>query len=328
MRVLSLFDGISCARVALERSGITVEAYYASEIDSHAIEIAKKNWPGTVHLGDVRNLKASDIAGGIDLLVGGSPCQDLSRANTTGKGLEGKSSSLFYEYLRILKETRPRYFILENVASMKNVYRDEITKELGVEPIMIDAGLVSAQQRKRYFWTNIPGVCQPHDRGILLKDVLEHGFPLREGEKARTLTVSYGKNHPSASRIGTKYEKTMVAKHPLILGKENGGIKIREATKKGYAVAHPGDSIDLSFPSSTTRRGRVGKKVKTLTTSTPIHVLTKDEVRILTPVECERLTTLPDGYTEGVSETQRRMLCGNAFVVEVVAHVLKHIPKT
>jgi DNA (cytosine-5)-methyltransferase 3A len=366
MRVLSLFDGISCARVALERSGIKVDAYYASEIDAPAIAVSSKNWPDIMRLGDVRGVNAGMLeGGGMDLLIGGSPCQDLSRANIGGKGLAGSRSSLFYEYLRILKEVKPRYFVLENVASMKRVYRDEISRELGIEPIMIDAGLVCAQQRKRLFWTNIPGVCIPHDRGILLKDVIEDGYALRD--KAQTLTASYGRKHPSAAKIGTKYELPMVSLKPLRIGNmkgtkggqgsrvysiegkaitlsagggglsartglyypivgrtKDGELVVAEATKKGYALAREGDSIDLSFPNSTTRRGRVGQKVKTLTTSTPIHVFTKDEVRILTPIECERLTTLPDGYTEGVSGTQRRILCGNAFVVEVIAHILKH----
>lgn len=257
--------------------------------------------------------------------------------------------------------------MLENVASMKNVYRDEISKQLGVMPVMIDAGLVSAQQRKRYFWTNIPGVCVPYDRGILLRDVIEDGYALRD--KSQTLTASYGRKHPSAAKIGTKYELPMVSLKPIRIGNikgTNGGqgsrvysmdgkaislsagggglsartglypilgitkqgeLVVREATKKGYALAVRGDSIDLSFPNSTTRRGRVGRKVKTLTTSTPIYVFTRDEVRILSPIECERLTCLPDGYTKGVSETQRRILCGNAFNVEVIRHILSHIPR-
>jgi site-specific DNA-cytosine methylase len=373
IRVLSLFDGISCARVALERAGIPVETYYASEIEKHPITIAQNNYPDTIQLGDIRAITRKDIAGGIDLLIGGSPCQDLSRAKTDGKGLDGARSSLFYEYLRLLRELKPRYFILENVASMKAVYRDEISRELGVEPIMIDAALVSAQTRKRLFWTNIPGVCQPHDRGILLRDIIEDGFAM--DDKARTLTKSYMKG-PCVGNIGTHRERTMVAKGPLRLGhlkgnkgsqstrvysvdgksvtlsalggaktglymkvagggrsKEDlllgftleGKLVVREATKRGYALAEEGDSIDMSFPSSKTRRGRVGKKAKNLMTASSIYVFTRDEVRPLTPVECERLQSLPDGYTDGIPKTQRIAACGNAFNVEVVAHVLKHM---
>lgn len=123
MKVLSLFDGISCARQALLRAGIPVEAYYASEIEKHPIAVAMRNWPDTVQLGDVRGVTSYSVGGGVDLLIGGSPCQDLSRAKTDGLGLKGARSSLFYEYLRILQETQPKWWILENVASMKRVHR-------------------------------------------------------------------------------------------------------------------------------------------------------------------------------------------------------------
>ena len=158
MIVLSLFDGISCARVAL---GNSVSKYYACEIDSKAIAIAKKNYPSTIHLGDVKAIKKGSIKDKIDLLVGGSPCTDLSIGKKERKGLEGNHSKLFWEYVRIKKLYKPKWFILENVASMPIKDRDIITKEMGVEPIMIDASLVSAQSRKRLFWTNIPNITLP-----------------------------------------------------------------------------------------------------------------------------------------------------------------------
>jgi DNA-cytosine methyltransferase len=169
MRVLSLFDGISCARVAL---GDRVTTYYAAEIDKHAIQIARKNYPDTHHLGDVRSVRAADLPA-IDLLVGGSPCEDLSIAKKQRKGLEGDRSGLFWEYVRILREVQPTWFILENVASMRQHDRDIITRELGVEPILLDATHVSAQMRRRLFWTNIPGVTPLTDKGIVLKDILQ-----------------------------------------------------------------------------------------------------------------------------------------------------------
>jgi DNA-cytosine methyltransferase len=185
MKVLSLFDGISCARVALERAGIVVEVYYASEIDKYATQTSSKNYPDIVRVGDVKNLviggrwsgdeKYTHLHGDIDLLIGGSPCQDLSIAKKDRKGLDGERSGLFWEYVRILKEVKPKYFILENVASMPKEAKAIITETLGVEPIMINAALVSAQQRKRLFWTNIPNITQPEDRGIFLKDILESG---------------------------------------------------------------------------------------------------------------------------------------------------------
>ena len=170
MRVLSLFDGISCARVALERAGIPVEIYYACEIEKNAMKVSQKNYPEIVQLGDVRTVHTLDDH--IDLLIGGSPCIDLSIAKKGRQGLEGEHSSLFWEYVRILRLTNPKYFILENVASMPKKDKDIITKELGVEPVMFNASLVSAQCRKRLFWTNIQFEL-PEDKGILLKDILE-----------------------------------------------------------------------------------------------------------------------------------------------------------
>jgi site-specific DNA-cytosine methylase len=190
MRVLSLFDGISCGRVALQKAGITPEIYYASEIDKYAIKVSEKNYPDIVRLGDVREIKPFKV----DLLIGGSPCQDLSIAKKNRKGLEGERSGLFWEYVRLWKECEPTYFILENVASMSKKDRDTITKTLGVEPILFNASLVSAQSRKRLFWTNIK-VTLPEDKGILLKDILESNAEVDDrmvsNGKAYTLTASY-----------------------------------------------------------------------------------------------------------------------------------------
>lgn len=178
MKILSLFDGISCARVALERVGIPIETYYTSEVDKYAIQIAQKNYSDTVQLGSVVGLKVDFQP---DLLIGGSPCQDLSIAKKDRKGLDGERSGLFWEYVRILKETKPRWFILENVNSMPKEAKQIISETLGVEPVMINASLVSAQNRKRLFWVGrLVGdkyeqveIPQPEDRGILLKDILE-----------------------------------------------------------------------------------------------------------------------------------------------------------
>jgi len=324
MKILSLFDGISCARVALDRAGIPVEAYYASEIDKYAIQISQKNYPDIHSVGDVR-LVGSFTGTTLnkkpfDLLIGGSPCQDLSIAKANRKGLDGERSGLFWEYVRILNEVKPKYFILENVASMPKEAKDIITETLGVEPIMINASLVSAQNRKRLFWTNIPNVILPEDKGILLRDILECGTDTNE-----LITFRH--------RIKEPVRITKTGKCPTVLSAWGTGgnnvpfIKIPEATKKGYAIATEGQSVDLSFPNSKTRRGRVGDKAKNLMTSQNIGVFTQGEIRKLTPIECERLQCLPDNYTEGVSNTQRYKACGNAFNVDVVAHILSFIPK-
>lgn len=190
MRVLSLFDGIACARVALDKAKIPVEKYYASEIDDDAIYIAQKNWKDITEVGSVVGLLESGwIEGRIDLLIGGSPCQDLSIAKKGREGLAGKRSGLFYEFVRIKNELNPKWFILENVASMPKDAREEISRLMGVEPIMINAALVSAQNRKRLFWTNIPNVTLPEDKGILLKDILEDGFSPIE-RKSKTIRTS------------------------------------------------------------------------------------------------------------------------------------------
>lgn len=200
MNVLSLFDGMSCGQIALNELGIIPEKYYAAEIKPHAIKVTKANFPNTIHIGDVRKVFYKDgvletengvfEVGKIDLLIGGSPCQDLSGMNKNQIGLAGDKSSLFWEYARIKKETLPYFFMLENVGSMPYNDAMTITKEMGVNGIRIDSSLVSAQQRDRIYWTNIPGdgislfgggqIEQPKDKNIKLKDILESGFVDRD----------------------------------------------------------------------------------------------------------------------------------------------------
>jgi DNA (cytosine-5)-methyltransferase 3A len=348
MKILSLFDGISCARVALERAGIPVEAYYASEVDKYAMQISAKNWPDIVQVGSVVGLDATQFTD-IGLLIGGSPCQDLSIAKAGRKGLAGERSGLFWEFVRLRDEVKPKWWILENVASMPKEARAVITEALGVEPIMIDAALVSAQRRKRLFWTNIPGVTLPEDRGILLKDILENGE--NERDKSYCVPSTYYKENVKSLEQRKKdglvvyqyrrtyWRETKGGKVPTLTAnmgtggnnvpyvlQDDGTLKVREATKKGFAVAKDGDAVDLSFPTSETRRGRVGNKAKNLMTSgTAIHAFTQGELRKLTPLECERLQSLPDGYTEGASNTQRYKALGNGFNVDVIAHILSFI---
>lgn len=175
--VLSLFDGARCGAVALDKAGITYDKYFASEIDKYAKIIANKNYPNAINLGDVNNYTLWDSVEGfkwedIDLVMGGSPCQDLSIAKSDRRGLEGNRSGLFFRFVEILHYAKPKYFLLENVASMSKADRDVITSVLGVKPIMINSALLSAQQRKRLYWTNIP-VFQPKDRHIFLKDIID-----------------------------------------------------------------------------------------------------------------------------------------------------------
>lgn len=301
LKVLSLFDGISGAAQALKELGVECD-YYASEVDKWAIEISRKNHPDIVQLGDVKNVKGYHSAIlPIDLLIGGSPCQDLSIAGK-GRGLEGERSGLFFEYLRILNEAKPKYFVLENVASMKKESRDQISELLGLQPVMINSSLLTAQNRKRYYWVGkLIGnkyeqvqIEQPEDKGITLKDILEKPdffFGLYSDynnsttfDKSRTLGAGCG-----ITRSATCQQK--VTKNLTIKKMSKGGQK---------------DNV-YSFDNS-----------KNLL---PAH----DILERLTPVECERLQGFPDNYTDGISNSQRYKALGNSFTVPVIKHILKNI---
>ena len=251
MKILSLFDGISCARVALERAGIEVESYYASEIDEYAMQVSKKNWPDIKQLGSVTGLDFDNstkrnkiglplqdygIATDIDLLIGGFFCQDFLIVKKNRKGLDGERSGLFWEYVRILKEVKPKYFILENVASMSKEAKAIITEALGVEPIMINASLVSAQNRKRLFWTNIPNVTQPEDKGIFLKDILE------SGEADRLKSYCIDANYHKGSNWRQYKEK---GRRQLVIGSQRiGDIGSNAQAHRVYSPE--GKSVALS----------------------------------------------------------------------------------
>ena len=298
MNVLSLFDGVSCARLALERANIKIDSYYASEVDKYAIKVTQANRPDTIQLGSVVGLiPPKDI----DLLIGGFPCTNLSIAKRNREGLAGEQSGLFYEMAHIHQEIKPKYFLYENVASMAEDQKDIITKTLDVEPIMINAALVSAQNRKRLFWTNIPNVTQPEDRGILLKDILIDG--IAEREKSLVVTATYSRACPRD-----------------YFGKSNRQlIKVGEFNSGGqgdrvYSIE--GKSVTLSA-----YRGGRGAK-------TGLYETTKGTYRKLHPVETERLQSMPDNWTNptgDIPNTQRYKMCGNAFNVDVVAHILSFI---
>ena len=272
--VLSLFDGMSCGQLALDTLGIKVNNYFASEIDQHAMQIAKKNYPNTKHLGSVVDVKGSDLPR-IDLLIGGSPCQSFSNAGD-GSGLDGKSK-LFWEFVRVLKETKPTYFLLENV-KMKKEWEKIITDTLGVEPIAINSRLLTAQNRPRLYWTNIPNVIQPIDRGIVLKDILQD--EVEEKFYLSDKAIDY------MSRLRNGKPRWEYHTNPL-----------------------DGKSACLT--------ANMYKGV-------PYGVI-KELKRRLTPIECERLQSVPDNYTEGVSNTQRFKMLGNGWTIDVIAHILNEM---
>lgn len=337
MKVLSLFDGISCLRVALGNREID---YTAAEIDPNAIKISKKNYPDIKHIGSVVDVP---YIPDLDLLCGGSPCQDLSLAKKNRKGLEGDRSGLFWEWVRIWKLCKPKWFILENVNSMPKKDRDIITKELGVEPIMIDASLVSAQSRKRLFWTNIPVQGLPEDRKILLKDILEPEAQVDERMttkgKAFTLTATYSKVSPSESQI--KKQRTMVKVGYIGTGEQygQGGQAHRVYSPEGKTPTLGSSGAGLirigHIGNSNGQANRVydpeGKSVTLsangggLGAKTGLYQ-TEQKIRKLTPIECERLQSLPDNYTQGIANTNRYKALGNAFNVEVIRFILSFIP--
>ncbi len=395
MKVLSLFDGISCARVALNRAGIPVEVYYASEIDKNAEQISHKNYPDIIRVGNVKNV-FRDKVGKIDLLIGGSPCQDLSIAKQNRKGLNGERSGLFWEYVRVLNEVKPKYFILENVASMPKEAKQIITETLGVEPIMINAALVSAQSRKRLFWTDIPGVVLPEDREIFLKDIIEQEVDekyyikdetlskilekMRQGKpiaqafrihntEGKSVTLSSGgggtgaktglyclnpngsvidiynkkiKNDGKAKTLGTNPQcMSAIAGQALIVVNPNGTEKSKSNTIRTsgrgskFGDKHNWDQIAIVGKARGKNVGyQSSGKTPTLTGSSwqynnflKLYEKGNLYVRRLTPMECDRLQSLPDNYTEGISDSGRYKALGNAFNVEVITHILKSLCK-
>lgn len=306
---------MSCGRIALDRAGIVPNAYYSSEIDKYAITVSHANYPDIIRLGDVRTVTANALPK-IDLLMAGSPCQGFSFA---GKQLnfEDERSKLFFEFVRILNETKPKYFLLENVI-MKKEYQDVISSYLGVQPIMINSSVVSAQNRKRLYWTNIPNIGYLADKGILLNSIIEDGYVDRE--KSFCLDASYFKGgnltqYFEKSRrqlVNTNCDEYMAAR---IVGR-----RLKDGVRADY---------DKSIPIvQTIEINENPNKVNCLTTVQKDNVLVKvtKGYRSLTPLECERLQTVPDNYTAHVSNSQRYKMLGNGWTVDVIAHILKHIP--
>ena len=313
MNVLSLFDGISCAQIALARAGIKVKNYFASEIDANAIKVTQHNYPKTQQLGDVYFVTTERLPK-IDLLIGGSPCTSLSiAARQKESGLQKGESTLFYEYLRVLKEVKPTWFLLENVASMKNDDRDKISHALGVKPVFIDSALVSAQMRKRLYWcgqfnkTQQINITQPADKGIALKDILENGY--MEKDKSYCLTAT--------ADIACLRDDLGFGQRQMIWNKPIRVTSYKGKKSQGYRVY----SIDGKSVCLCANGGGLGAQ-------TGLYEVLKGYARKLYAIEAERLQTVPDNYTNiGLSDNHRVKLLGNAFTVDVIAHILKHIPE-
>jgi DNA-cytosine methyltransferase len=327
IKVLSLFDGMSVAQQSLKNIGADVEVYYASEIDEYAKAVTQSNFPNTRQVGSVIDVHGLDkgtgyfIGASIDLLCGGSPCQDLSIAKKNREGLKGERSGLFYEYVRIRDGVQPKYFILENVASMPKEAKEQISEILGVQPVMINASLVSAQNRKRLFWVGkwngekyeqvkIP---QPDNKGILLKDILEENVDEKYFVKI-------------SERYGLKG----------LVGLDDKEKSLTASCHKGYG--NDGVSIVAVNPYS---KSIIGDKARALNTTcgsattknaTILYNQDTQQYRRLTPLETLRLQSMPDDYfdkalykNKPISNTQRYKMCGNAFNCAVIEHILKHL---
>jgi DNA (cytosine-5)-methyltransferase 3A len=258
MRVLSLFDGISCGMVALERAGISIDSYQAFEIDQNAIFISNKNYPSIKHYGDVRATDFKEFEGKIDL----------------------QASGLFFDFVRALYDCKPKWFLLENNATMSKENQDTISSIVGVEPIYINSNLLSTQDRKRLYWTNIPGIEKPEDKGLFLRDIVQ--------------PVSEKREYNIYKRMLDKKEGTLAYK--------KAWSQIRTLDQKSRA---------LTTSQSISNSGATNVKYS------------DTEYYSLTPLECERLQTLPDNYTEGICKTARYKAVGNGWTVDVIAHIFK-----
>ena len=352
INVLSLFDGMSCGQIALNKLGIEIENYYASEIDKHAIAVAMHNFPNTKQVGSITELRGIE---NIDLLIGGSPCQSFSNAGLRN-GFDGKSK-LFWEYVRVLKETKPKYFLLENV-KMKQEWQDIISNELGVNPIEICSSLFSAQQRKRLYWTNIPLNNKLPNSNEVIADVLE--LPIVNERKGKILMsksdfkVSVRKNYidkkelalflrnhktKTINEIATFCDapKTMVEHWFRMDGsfsipdveywfklkeclkiedcKYDKAVTEFELKNNSFDMAKRIYHIDGKHPTLTTLTG--GGQRKTITDG--------NEMFYLNPEHCEKLQTVPLGYTKTASERQRFRMLGNGWTVDVIAHIFSFL---
>ena len=353
MNVLSLFDGMSCGQIALNRAGVKYDKYFASEVDKYAIKVAQANYPHTHQMGDVKQVQKSYfIDDPIDLLMGGSPCQGFSVA---GKQLDFNDprSKLFFEFVRLKESLKPKYFLMENVP-MKQESQDIISRYLDVKPVMINSSLFSAQNRKRLYWTNIPfDILPTADKGRVLQDILEDGIA------NEAMTNKLGKAHCITARYNgavwwnsiQRRQRTMVqvgeadnikgfdsikriyspnGKAPTLTTMQGGHREPKVAI--GRIVnrrldehgVRKDNQLDLPFTNQLEISDT--NKSNCLTTFTKDNVLVDGmQWRKLTPVECERLQTVPDNYTNHVSNSQRYKMLGNGWTIDVIAHILRGI---
>ncbi len=336
MKVVSLFNGMNTGRQALENVGIKVEKYYSSEIKPYAIELTQHHFPDTIQVGDVTKWREWDIDWkSIDLILSGSPCQDLSAAGKRA-GINGKKSSLFFTFLDILnhiKSLNPKVlFLQENVGSASKLDVGIMSRALGVYPVRINSSLVTAQLRDRYYWSNIrtkedgmfgdivTDIPQPKDKGIMFKDIITDGYVDRD--KTGCLMESISRVQHTDRGIKTR-EKFGV---PIIYI-ENKELRIKTNTLKGFDVVTENDCIDLSFPTSTTRRGRVtkGKSPCLMESSNKLYSYKDGIVRTVNKVEMCRLQGFSDDYCDILSTAKAGSLLGDGWTLPIIEHIFKFI---
>ena len=309
MNVLSLFDGISCGQIALERANLKVDKYYASEIDVNSINVTKHHYPNTIHIGNVNDVDFS-IYKNIFILFGGSPCQDLSRSNLNNKGLDGERSKLFFKFIEALKIIKPKYYVFENVGSMYNDNMEIISKYFGHKPICINSNLISGQSRKRYYWTNIPNVTQPINKNILVKDILEND--VREQYYVRKDYLYIPKDTKHNSKNGLQFVAGIIINNKWIKNEKNNSGNFSQGNRV-YSINGKSCTINSC--------GNSG-----LYYLEDGNEFSKNNIRRLTPLEIERLQTIPDNYTNMLNETNRYKSIGNAWTVDIITHILSFIP--
>ena len=352
--ILSLFDGISCGRVALERANICIDKYYSSEIDKYAIKISQNNYPGIIQLGDITKWKEWAIDWkSIKILFAGFCCQSWSIAGKQlgDKDPRGQLMWVMIDILHHIQKVNPNViFLFENV-KMKKEFMDYVNKAIGVEPILIDSALVSAQTRKRNYWTNIPNITQPEDKHIYLKDIIEHG--LVDRDKSLCIDANYFKGG-NLVQYFEKHRRQLVFDEPVQVAhiKSNSqGSRIYSTNGKSVCLKALGGGWGAKTgliacvsergrrltPDGTKRDDKNGKIVRgyeivDFNKSSCLSTVSKDTylvedlvIRKLSPMECERLQTLKDGYTEGVSNSQRYKCLGNGWTVDVISHILSFI---